>query len=91
MKLGVGLIVTFNLKGENFTLNIHTLYSGQIIKGKLVRVHSAARLSIKKRPVIVRVKTKVKMKIVTAHFLEHSHLVLPETNGISYQKKHVTW
>ena len=26
----------FNLKGENFTLNIHTLYTGQIIKGETV-------------------------------------------------------
>ena len=40
---------------------------------------------------LVRVKTKViKMKVVTSHFLEHSHLVLPETNDISYQKRHET-
>ena len=45
MKLGARLIVTFNLKGENFTLNVHSLYTGQIIKGEPVRVHSAARLS----------------------------------------------
>ena len=29
-------------------------------------------------------------KVVTSHFLEHPHPVSPETNDISYQKKHET-
>ena len=56
-----------------------------------VHVHSTARLSRTKQPVIVQVKTKVKTKVVTTHFLKHSHTALPETNDISYHKKHVTW
>ena len=45
-KLGAQpFIVTFNLKGEHFMLHKHTLYTGQIIKGELVCVHSTARLS----------------------------------------------
>ena len=67
--------------------HVFTLYIGQTIKEEPVCVHSAATLSRTKRPMIVRVKTKVKTKVVTTHFLEHSHLVLPETNDISYQKK----
>ena len=72
-------------------LHEFTLYTGQIIKEEPVHVHSTARLNKMKRHMIVRVKTKVKTKVVTAHFLEHSHLALPETNDISYQKKHLTW
>ncbi len=38
---------------------------------------------------LVQVKTKVtNMKVVMSHFLEHPHPVSPETNDISYQKKH---
>ena len=38
---------------------------------------------------LVQAKTKVtNTKVVTSHFLEHPHPVLPETNEISYQKKH---
>ena len=44
-KLGAQMFtVTFNLKGEHFTLHIHTLYTGQIVEVEPVHVHSATRL-----------------------------------------------
>ena len=44
-KLGAWPVIVTYLKGEHLLLHILTLYTGQIIKGELVRVHCAAILS----------------------------------------------
>ena len=76
------------------TLNVtckHTVHWSHILRGNWSFYTLPPDWVKTKWPVLVRVITKVtNTKVVMSHFLEHPHPMSPETNDISYQKKHET-
>ena len=78
------------LKGENTLRYMNSHFTlVKLLRGNRSMYTLPPDWAKTKWPLLVRVTKKVtNTKVVMSHFLEHPHPMSPETNDISYQKKH---